>query len=155
MQGKTKSKLCWNCEGSAPYEAENCPYCGVYLSPLALGDDQDTQNLFSPPYRVEDAARSVEETNETPYTSFQESNDVSSNPIDETVAIQSSSHPALSLVAVLAGFVFFLFGLALGLFAEDGTLTLRWSSAYWYLYLIVAIPLLVWGWLDIEKHRDG
>ena len=28
-----KKKLCWSCEGRVAKEAENCPYCGVYLSP--------------------------------------------------------------------------------------------------------------------------
>src|ERR1700722_8685985 len=48
MSQKLKKKLCWNCDGSAALEVENCPYCGVYLSPLGAGGEEK-EGIFAPP----------------------------------------------------------------------------------------------------------
>lgn len=48
MSGEAKKKLCWNCEGLVALHLENCPYCGVYLSPTETATQ--SMSSFDPPF---------------------------------------------------------------------------------------------------------
>lgn len=57
------------------------------------------------------------------------------------------------LLCLLPGAVFFLFSLVLLLFSQQGVLTLRWSAAYWYVYLGASLPLLYLGWRLLDQPQ--
>ena len=147
MTKQAKKKLCWSCEGRVTKEAENCPYCGVYLSPNGI-DGTSPSTIWDPPYKL-----SSDEENQTapsaPYTLPREENMLEA-PLDNSSTIKSVLTP---LVLLLSGSVFFVFGLILYLFSTNGTLTLRWDASYWYLYIGLAMPLLIYGWKTLSDLK--
>jgi len=144
MKATGKKKLCWNCEGSVAAELENCPFCGVYLSPL-----QSHQSSSSPraPYAMEES----EEEREIPQAPY-------ANPSHEESATLAIASPEMvdqsplfiPLLMLLAGSVFLLFGIVLVLFSEQGVLTLQWNSTWWYAYILLALPMLAFGWKSLD-----
>jgi ribosomal protein S27AE len=153
-----KKKLCWNCEGNVSVSEETCPYCGVSVIPASL---EGTSNSYIPPYQM-GTAQSVsvppppyglEEKNEYDSENKEESPKESD---DQDVSVDEFKHVVLSLMLLLAGSMFFLFGLTLALFSHNGIFTLQWNGGFWYVYSLLSIPLLLFGWrallkLDAEK----
>lgn len=145
-----KKKLCWNCEGGVALDVENCPYCGVYLSPTdkpeknrssnsALGKSQTEPSSEIPiaPY-AQDTAEAVQEE--------------PSEIAGEGVSLLGSTLQPLLLL--LTGAVFSIFGLALFLFSHKGVFTLSWNGTYWFLYLLLGVPMLLFGWLSLNKINE-
>lgn len=169
MNPKTKKKLCWNCEGSTSVQDENCPYCGVYLSPLSIGGNEDKEDsLFAPPYRLSN----IDEEQEVPLSPFALENEgenessqtgvssekvqvitsISKNQLSEsTRQMQAITMP---LVLLLTGSIFLLFGIVLVLFSQNGVFTLHWDANYWFIYLGISVPLLFFGWRALH-HLDA
>jgi hypothetical protein len=164
MSTKPKKKMCWNCEGRVTFQDENCPYCGVYLSPLNEGATEDKEDLFAPPYRM----GGIEEEEEqavplAPYTAPQEAvavaipkQAIEENHHESTGPFLSADIKAavLPLIFLLGGSVCFLFGIALLLFSQHGTLTLQWSGDYWFVYFIAALPMLLFGWKYLQGPEE-
>lgn len=152
MTQKQKKRLCWNCEGSISQKDEVCPYCGVSVRPLALGDTPA-------PYIQEDEFEEDEEEAHPPYESEAEEGDPSSTK-DHSLHISSEESLrdfkiiTITIASLLAGMIFFFFGMILLLFAHDGILTISWNGTYWYLYLLIGIPLLIYGWKQLKDIKD-
>lgn len=149
MNAKTKppkKKLCWNCDGSVALEIENCPFCGVYLSPMNLDSKSKDRDLFSPPYKISDSAD--ERIPEPPYKQEEES--VKSEPANR-ILDKNQSAILLPLVLMLTGTQFFIFGFAMWLFAKNGWFSLQWNAAYWALYFIIGMTALLFGWRYLQK----
>lgn len=159
MNQKPKKKLCWNCEGSSSVQDENCPYCGVYLSPLSIGDNSgDQHNPFAPPYRM----NHTDEEHGIPKSPFatQEKDPLISN--EEKVAearVEEDSDetqtPILPTVLLLIGGGLLLFTLALVLFSQNGKLTLQWDADYWPLFLLLSGAMLFFGWKKLQNLQDS
>lgn len=155
-----KKKLCWNCEGRVTLQDENCPFCGVYLSPLGkVGESENKETLFAPPYRVEESDQEEQQVPAAPYAVQEES--VSSRSQEAVkVASKIAASPLLTsemqtivlpLILLLTGSVLFIFGIALMLFSQNGVLTLQWNGEHWYLFFIFSLPLLYFGWRYLQK----
>lgn len=161
MATKIKKKLCWNCEGRVGFDEEHCPFCGVYLSPTVTNDHDDDDDGYDD-----------EQSPRSPYDvgGHSSEDDVPPSPFDEQ---EHHSHtgdeaPAKTVLAsneelrkvitpmglLLAGSIFFLFGLVLLLFAKDGKFTLQWNSEYWYIYFVASLGMLFWGWRSLQVVDD-
>jgi len=142
MNKPAKLKLCWNCEGSVATHIENCPYCGVYLSPEHAENAKNSgYSLLSPPYPVQAESKEVPKAPYAPLDvekSEKEEEPVQSKPSDIYEAL-------FPLVLLTSGTVFLLFGLTLFLFATNGSLTLQWNADYWYIYGLIGLPCLFAG----------
>lgn len=155
MSKKPKKKLCWNCEGNVSFETENCPFCGVYLSPL--GNDEGKDSLFAPPYRIEE----TEEEPQVPTAPYVQEQTVREEVIPlntkEVIDEKQSALQAIlvPLILMLSGSVFLLFGLALFLFSHNGVFTLSWDASGWYLYLLLGLPILAYGCHTLMKLKDS
>ncbi len=66
-------------------------------------------------------------------------------PVMETVSTSDSTTVFSCLLFLLGGSVFFLFGLVLWLFSQNGVFTLNWNGDYWYVYLSGGLALLGLG----------
>lgn len=145
MNKTLKKKLCWNCEGNVTLQQENCPYCGVYLSP---SDGSEDENSLLPPYRLE-----ISQESSIPSTPYQSSEDKE----EESAAVENSESPpasdvkalVLPLSLLLIGVTFGLFALLLVLFSKNGYFTLSWDADLWYVYLIIAIPAFIGGYRSL------
>jgi len=156
MTIKQKKKLCWNCEGSASFEDENCPYCGVYLSPLSVGGNEAADDLLNPPYKLKPSDEEEQEIPASPYGQQQEEEEIEEEPIrneKEDHAENTVQAVLLPLVILSTGFVFLLFSLALLLFSQNDTLTLRWNANYWFVYLAIGIALLFVSWKILDSKE--
>ena len=147
MTATPKKKLCWNCEGRVSLAEENCPYCAVYLGP-APDENGESKDILAPPYRL------VESEDETvpasPYASEKEEEE---EEVDLSVAKADIKEVVLPLSLLSAGTLFFLFGLVLLVFSNQGVLTLTWNGDYWYFYLIFALPMLFFGWRSLKRFE--
>ena len=65
--------------------------------------------------------------------------------------LDSFKSSLMATTLLLAGSVFFLFGLVLALFSHQGVLTLQWDGSIWYVYSALSVPLLIIGWRSLMK----
>lgn len=132
MNTKNKKKLCWNCEGSVDLNAEKCPFCGVSTDVTPIPGTQ--------PKKQAQPITSPKKAPTAPYIPKEETAEESKegNPFQAT---------AIAVSALLLGTVLAIFSLMLALFSNaQGIFTLSWHGQWWYIYLVVALPLLWLGW---------
>lgn len=158
MSKTAKKKLCWSCEGRVAREAENCPYCGVYLSPnVPEVTKTSSSKPLSPPYTLPTQANLKALTAPYQPKSLQEDSDADETDKDVTAdatGLNDLKAVMLPLILLLAGSVLFVFGAALYLFSHNGVFILRWNGEYWMYYLVLAAPMLIWGWMSLSKLKD-
>lgn len=152
MSALPKKKLCWNCEGNVAIDIDNCPYCAVYLHASELeggthwnrgySPSTKTEEIPAPPYRIQTPEDQVEILNE------EESDEKLSSWLSLFSQLKSDLFPMLFL---MAGSVFFLFGVVLLLFSQNGTLTLQWQESHGFYFLFMAFPLIVYGWKFLQQ----
>lgn len=152
MSKPIKTKLCWNCEGNVSRTAENCPYCAVYLSP----ENEDLKALENEapkaPYKLE----KNKDIPKAPYSSGSDLNDQDTTASREAVvSLAPFQSLFLPLIFLTTGLIFLFFSLMLLLFSENGKLTLQWDGDFWYIYGILAVPLLILGWYYLHHSNDN
>src|SRR5438105_3445224 len=117
MSAVPKKKLCWHCDGSIPQDGiDNCPYCGVYL----LSTEEAEQSRWNPDYQ------SPKEDEEAPSPLYQlqqpveekanESSEASSLTISYAELWHALKQDLGPILMLMAGSIFFLFGIVLLLF---------------------------------------
>lgn len=156
MSKNAKKKLCWSCEGRVEKAAENCPYCGVYLSP----NIPDTpKSAISAPYTAQ-----VQANAKAPVAPYQpkkgQAEEEASEEASEKEAAEAQASISdlktvlLPLVLLLAGTIFLLFAAVLYLFSQNGVFTLRWNGDNWIYYLALSVPMLFFGWRALNFVKD-
>lgn len=149
MTGTPKKKLCWNCEGRVNLDQVNCPYCAVYLGPAP--DQENEPDALSPPYKlVETEDESVPAS---PYAAAEEKQE-EPVAVDLTESKRDLKKVILPLALMSAGSMFSLFGLILWIFSEHGTFTLTWNGDHWYVYVLIALPMLLIGWRTLYRFEE-
>jgi hypothetical protein len=158
MNARPKKKLCWNCEGSVSLSAESCPYCGVSVAGLP---PEMSTDLPTPPYRLVNATQEsaipvapyLDETELEEEESAEELSEDIAELADK--AGEEDTKKTVGILALLfAGSVFLLFGFALFLFSDEGYLTLHWNASYWFVYLLLALPLLFFGLRSLNTLQE-
>jgi hypothetical protein len=144
MKGTSKkTKLCWNCDGVVERSTENCIYCGVYLHPDQEthddSDDEESESLpeHKPIYSKEGAQEEAPRRQTAPKAHHEDPKGI-----------------LFSFLFLLTGSFFLLFSFILYFFAKDGVFVLRWNAEYWYIYLLVALPLLFAGWKALHYFEE-
>lgn len=154
MSSKTaKIKLCWSCEGRVASDVENCPYCGVYLSPQPAQPGKG--DPIVPPYTSEREKLPKDKKAPTPpYQPKEKETQGQPQQEDKKPSLKKLSMKEVltPLLSLLSGAVFLLFGLILLLFSDQsGFFTLRWSSDFWPFYVILSVGLLFYGWRTLNQ----
>lgn len=157
MKATPKKRLCWNCEGNVPVNLENCPYCSVYLSTPSAEEAKEEEDEHTPPYRLVSSADD-QKVPASPFSALEsadpkEENQAKADPAEAAATMNEMKVIALPLVLLLAGSICFLFSLLMLLFSEGGLLTLQWNGSFWYIYLLIALPMLYFGWHSLQ-HVD-
>jgi hypothetical protein len=128
MAQNAKKRLCWNCDGTVDVHLSHCTYCGAELL-----RDQEEYMEEAPQDEV-----ILEDSEE-----FEE----------DLAPVQARPRSlTLPLMLIVPGTLLALFGLMVWLFSHDGALELRWDASYWYVYLLLAAPLLVFGWRSLGRE---
>lgn len=147
IKTNTKKKLCWNCEGNVPREAENCPYCAVYLNPTHDEDEAKEEHYaHTPPYPLE---------KEEVVKQSVEKSEVEEVHPESNETVSDFKTVLLPLSSLLSGTVFFLFSFILYLYSDQKLFTLQWHTTYWYLYLFASVILLVIGWRSLQNLSEA
>lgn len=152
MNKSPRKRLCWNCEGSVSLAEEICPFCGVSVVPAFL---EGTGADFTPPYSSN--SEKGFEVPKSPYSIDQDKDMAATESAhakeadDGEPAVDEFKRVVIAVSLLLTGSVFFLFGLALVLFSQNGIFTLQWNGDIWFIYTILALPLLFVGWKSLMK----
>lgn len=163
MNKKNDKKLCWNCDGSVSLQIDHCPYCGVDLTrENAIQETPSFSRKQDPvseqgPYLGHPFQRAYQEESipPPPYANFENSAEEWVPKVQEEAPPQeqeeaapetSNKNDMIAFLLLLPGIVFFLFGLVLLFFSDDGVLTLEWNQSFAYFYFLGALPLLILGW---------
>lgn len=155
MNTKTKKKLCWNCEGNVSLQDEQCPYCGVSLDVTPIPGTNGNHIHFDPPYKLNSLENAL--IPPAPYASVQSEEEQKEEelPVSSDGGSELKS-TVISLSLALLGTVMVLFSLILFIFSDNkGVLTLNWNGAYWYVYLLIGIPLFYLGWRFAASSKDS
>ncbi len=154
MAPKTKKKLCWNCEGNVSLQDETCPYCGVSLDISPIPGTNNVEEPPTPPYKL--SSVSLDTIIPLAPYSTQASEE---EAVKEDAVVEEQTSPkdltfqkmAAAISSLVLGLVFVLFGIILVLFSNSqGIFTLSWHGSYWFLYILLGLPLLYIGWRITE-----
>lgn len=155
MATATEQRVCSHCEEMVHEHALSCPYCGT---PQPSTDTRAGTSL-EPPYRLVSPESTDHQS--PPYGDYQEQRRKDEAPLNPEPARStnvseddSSGHLRPVLIPaslLLSGAVFFLFGLVLLLFSQDGVLTLHWNGGLWPVFLLSSLPLLLVGWRALQR----
>lgn len=163
MSAVPKKKLCWNCEGNVSRQIDNCPYCGVYLHAEELEENSDWNPSYRPSSKTEEIPSPIYQIQQEQEDSAEtESNErIEESPVDikkeesEVFAwsqlstqLKKDVYPILFL---MMGSIFFLFGVVLLLFSQNGVLTLQWQGSHALYFLAASLPLVGFGWWYLQK----
>jgi hypothetical protein len=127
VKPKKRQKLCLNCEGEVDLDVIVCPFCAADLR-------EDKLEQKSTPQRFSDSL----------YPSTQIEKEV----VQEEV--QTGEPTIGGMVLLCIGAQLFLFALLLPLCSHDGIVTLKWTSRYWFLYLMASLPFLLFGYRSLK-----
>lgn len=160
MSAVPQKKLCWNCDGNVSRDLDSCPYCGVCVHSIdiegntwsapyqAAAHHSESEEVPSPLYKIHSPLKEdrIEALNDDPSDSFGE----------EESLFHQVKKDVLPILLLMSGSIFFLFGLVLLLFAENGALTLQWNGNHWPYFLFSALPCCVLGWRYLSQiDGDG
>jgi len=154
MTQQPKKRLCWNCEGNVSINEETCPYCGVSVIPASLDGSKDT---FAPPYSLEASTEAIippppyAALDHAPVNASAKEAVQEENSTDTDDSFVEFKKVLIALMLLLTGSVFFLFGLVLALFSNQGVFTLQWNGTLWFIYSGLSLPLLLCGWRALTK----
>lgn len=152
MEKKKNLKLCSNCDGQIELDAIFCPYCGAETTvkrPVAdnknlatpsksLSPEETLSSLYPPPYKPKGYDAPI---------------DKEAAVAEEEVAVAESGKSSLlwPIVFLSIGFNFLLIGLFLLLFAGREELVFRWHTHFWFIYLLISLPLVFLGYRKISE----
>ncbi|MCI5051580.1 MAG: hypothetical protein MRY21_00405 [Simkaniaceae bacterium] len=123
-----KTKLCFHCEGSVPFDADSCIYCGnslVQTSESPFQFTEPAEQSYAPPY-------ATQEPQEEQAASFEE-------------PIQAESVRFIPLVMFIFGTFLALLATGLFLFGSGGALILKFNATLWPMWALFAVPLIYFG----------
>lgn len=154
MKPADRQKMCPNCDGRVAYDATQCPYCFATLqvegaaqgAPFKHQTLQDSlTNLYTPPYGARPAEpaeekKSLTKTSEpTAAVATVEKEDVSDN---------KNFWPILLLS--LGGNLFTL-GVLQFFFSDQGVVKLEVNGGYWFLFILLSLPLFYFGFKQAKE----
>ena len=176
MQQVDRTKVCWDCEADVNDQATYCPFCGTDLlngpapvsSPLfprkkdpKFSDqtlEESLASLYNPPYSVRNrqGLGVPDEREESLYLEKERKKDAQVNETTSDsfeVEEPSEKGTVLSLLFLMIGSHFLVLGTLLFLCAKEETVTLQWSSRFWFLYLLIGSPLLYTGIKRLKNQK--
>lgn len=174
MQSKDRQKMCPQCDGRIPLEAELCPYCATEQAAQPSEEDaqfyrqqslQDSLTaLHSPLYSAKNSGYMHSDVKQG--STFMKQTDSfkgvipekrfhSSAPLgipsippqmqeEQQLAEEKTSFWPILFLAVGANLL--VLGLLQLFFSDNGLLRLEWDSTYWFVYCLAALPLVFLGY---------
>lgn len=152
MKSSERFKICSHCEGRIPVEVVICPYCASTLSdqntsskaPLSKGTSDSIASLYNPPYGAQrtQPTLAMEEKKKEPQVATK----VEAKPLTS----QKSEILPISLLVI--GTNLLTLSVVQLFFSDEGFLHLEWDTHFWYVYSLMAIPLIWFGFKTLKKE---
>lgn len=154
MQENERLKMCNGCEGRIPLEASSCPYCGAQWEEKLRHASSGPQPLF----KAQTLQESLASLYNPPYSSAPPTPEQRREALERTLYPQDGHAAALGeqvieesgvlwpTLLLSLGAQLLCVGLLQLLLSERGVLRLEWNSHYWFLFCLLALPLLVFGY---------
>ena len=157
MEQNQRTKMCPNCEGNVAMEVSICPYCGSSIfnqnrnlsnkkssdNVKSLSYEETLASLYPPPYRTK--------VIESPDSLEPEEDNKQIEPQEQVQEFEKNS--LFPTILFWIGINLLVFSLILLFFSKDGFLNLKWNSTYWYLYSLIAVPLLYFGFKGLQNLK--
>jgi hypothetical protein len=175
MLPKDRQKMCTNCDGRIPLDAEVCPYCAADMK-TTLGSTSGAKelhhqslqdsltSLYTPPYGKNSSflnqggeKKEVSPLNKTeplkePMVE-KRFNHTSPSLGAPTIPVESTADPNADqekngfwpILFLSIGTNLLTLGLLQLFFSDHGFLRLEWDSSYWFIYCLAALPLFFFG----------
>lgn len=145
MKTVERQKICSNCDGRIPQDAVQCPYCFTpqqnsldNSSSKSYGAPVQENFLYSPPYS----------TPKPPETSY------SKTPEAQEAALKVSEPASFWPILLLTvGGNLFTLGILQFLFSDHGVVHLEINGSYWFLMVLVSLPLFYFGLKNINTTK--
>ncbi len=156
MKPVDRQKICPNCDGRVAYDATQCTYCFTALqvdssAPKIFSSSPSQDNLsalYTPPYSAKPSESS--EPKPTPKTSPIYAEKDGSAVIGKVETSDTKSF--WPLLAIIMGGNFLTLGILQFFFSDRGVVHLEINGSYWFLMLLVSIPLLYLGLKNSSKE---
>lgn len=156
MAQNQRTKMCPNCEGNVALEVSICPYCGCSVFDKAentneqksldnnksMSHEETLASLYPPPYKPK-----VADTE----SSFEKEEEINTPQVKEEVMENNKS--LVPTILFWTGVNILIFSLILLFFSKNGFLYLKWNASYWYLYSLISLPLLYFGFKGINNIK--
>ncbi len=179
MKPADKQKMCSNCDGRIPYDAQTCPYCAAeqadveesnsFQAPLFKNQtlQESLASLYTPPYGGRGPAAPEAEEKPAPKKKKEAFKEVSQekksytqpasfggtsipmNTMEEEE--ETGKSPLMPILALSVGANLLTLGLLQLLFSDGGFLRLEWNASYWFIYTLLSLPLFYFGYKKATK----
>lgn len=155
MKTSDRQKMCPSCEGMISVDVVVCPYCTTDLSSFVAKESPSKAALLKNK-ALQDASSALY----TPsYTSETEGKREFKQVVNEPARSATAPQPIkeqkvdalFPILAFCVGGVLLTLGLMQFFFSENGMLTLEWDVQYWYIYCLIAAPLIFFGFKKIGE----
>ena len=155
MLSAKKKKMCWNCDGTVGFDASFCPYCGCDLAQGVEGKkvekhepEENLSSLYTPPYSGSSDKLSHHYTEEMAANAVFQSDEED----EPTSGMTQADYGIWPLLFLSLGSILLTLGLLLFFFSDEGKVSLEWNAYYWFLYCLIATPLLMMGWKFLSRE---
>ena len=140
MKPVDRQKICPNCDGRVAYDATQCTYCFTTLqvdhsaSKIFTPPTTPQESVFTPPYPSKPA-----ETKTSPIYAEKDGGVVMDS------AGSSETKGFWPLLCLLLGGNLLTLGILQFFFSDRGIVRLEMNGSYWFLMLLVSLPLFYFG----------
>lgn len=130
----------------------------LYKPPYSV---RNRQGLGVPDEREESSYVEAEPQKQDPFFQSDEQEEIQEAPMIPEEGIQSTeeidetrgSGNVLPLLFLMIGAHLFILGALLLFCSKNGTVTLEWSSRFWFLYCLMSTPLLYFGSKMLNRQK--
>ncbi len=159
------TKMCPSCDGSISMDAIFCPYCGSNVfeknenlpdqktedDVKSLSYEETLSSLYPPPYKPK-----AIQTATSKY--YEQDNDVEKDEDEnqeklekESVSEANEKNALIPTALFWTGINILVFSILLLVFSQNGVLYLKWNAKFWFLYSLISIPLVYFGFKGLKQ----
>ncbi|HEU64134.1 MAG: hypothetical protein KR126chlam4_00037 [Candidatus Anoxychlamydiales bacterium] len=159
------TKMCPSCDGSISMDAIFCPYCGSNVfeknedlpdkktedDVKSLSYEETLSSLYPPPYKPK-----AIQTATSKY--YEEENDVEKDEDEnqeklekKNISEKNEKNALIPTALFWLGINILVFSVLLLVFSQNGVLYLKWNAKFWFLYSIISIPLVYFGFKGLKN----
>ncbi len=157
MKAVDRQKACPNCSGKIPADVSQCPYCFAqvpveasakeFSSPKSLSSQDSFSAKYAPPYQPKAELASnflVNEERKFFNNNTEKGSDhlLAAKPFETEEVSTNNFWP---IFALSVGGNLCVLGILQFFFADQGVVKLEMNAEYWFLFLLLAAPLVYFG----------